>query len=109
MTIKQRILRVGRRQTGLRLAWVTTQGRPVAHQPDVPERICEPALPMGWRLVILDIVKSASLRRWSVESSCAEHGGSNNKYGIFCHGRQVRVKRQRESVLRGKCRWRLPA
>jgi len=47
------------RQTGLLLARVSTQWRPVAHEPDVPERICEPALPMGSpkRLVILNIVK----------------------------------------------------
>jgi len=43
------------------LGWERAQRRLVAHQPDVPERIDEPTLPMSspGRLVIRDVVKTA--------------------------------------------------
>jgi hypothetical protein len=52
-------LRAARQQAGFTLARVLLQRRPVTHKPDMPERVCEPTLPVDapWHPVIPDIVK----------------------------------------------------
>jgi hypothetical protein len=70
ITTKPNSLKLLGAQVRRMLTWVSIQWRPVAHEPDVPERIYEPALPMGspWRLVVLNIVKITRCARF--QSAC---------------------------------------